>query len=118
MIKFVLEHDSGLIYPKDQYSYEENDSTFFRSCIMAEEAYEGLLDNSMEIYIKDEKIKVKDFSTMIKEKNEKFDLKYIVYKYYRDQGWIVKSGSQFGGEFGKRKDHFFKKVIYLLFSLI
>jgi len=42
------------------------------------------------------------FRNNINNPADAFILKYVVYHYYRSQGWIVKEGIKYGVDYGKK----------------
>ena len=59
-----------------------------------------LLENKIiSIYKSKQKLNIKDMTEICKNEYYNFDKKYLVYKYFRDKGYIINPGIKFGCDF-------------------
>ena len=59
-----------------------------------------LLENKkISIYKSKQKLNIKDMTEICKNEYHNFDKKYLVYKYFRDKGYIINPGIKFGCDF-------------------
>ncbi len=80
--------------------------------------FEGLFlleKNKMKIYLDNKIILKKDFISYSEKKIKNFKEKYIVYKDFKEKGYIIKDGAIFGFDFriyeGKTKKHEHTKYV-------
>ena len=80
-----------------------------KSCIhlcLEEAFYLVHCKHSLKVYINDVNtiLTIEDFWKQCCERMKNFVHKYVVYRYYRDKGWVLKPGAKFGVHFLLYKD--------------
>lgn len=98
-LALTLENNSKIGEKKDGKIIYSN----FESLYLLEKEKSYLID------IKDKKIQEQELIKKFQKKDKEFLTKYIVYKYLKNKGYIVKTGIKFGEEFRvyikQKKDH-------------
>jgi tRNA-splicing endonuclease subunit Sen2 len=71
-----------------------------------EEAFFLLLNGSLDVYQNGKKLRRNQAYDIFRTGTQsdcnvsEFGVRFAVYKFYRDKGWIVKSGILYGGDYG------------------
>ena len=120
--KVVVSHEANPLQGTLKVEAEEVDRTslfdvtelneqvqYLKSCIhlcLEEAFYLVHHKQSLKVYVDDMDVilTTEDFWKQCCKRNKNFVHKYVVYQYYRDKGWVPKSGTKFGVHFSLYKD--------------